>query len=758
MEPRFGHDFSQVRVHTDAKAAESAQAVNALAYTVGRDIVFGMGKYAPETSAGHRILTHELTHVVQQRNVRSVFQSLSLDEPNRNSLEREADEVSRRITVGQPVMVSQQTASPAIQRYITKEPAGGCGICYDIAYPGLAPANAGRVAHDVIETAFKARYLLGVREFPFSSPTDTLPEGNYRLDLAIQTLTGFMIGEIKPANPRGLTQGLTDLAFYRTEMQLAFPNTTIELMGVRIPIGTGLPMPDPIAQAAGCLQQMIGVIPMAPGLYGYFCEPPFSQARSRCSCRPLIPPPIRQPQEAEEPDKAHRRTREQRRVIEPLVPVAVTAAVMAAMVLLLRQLGRRVAGGPAYAVATLLATLALLASGRAEARINLEGRDPIEALFESMAQQGVLPPPELRRIIESDPELRRIVEQAVRTGNVSEAQMELNRRIVEVIEANINQFSREELEMLLAATESAQGTLPQGVVTVDRLRQALAQARARGAGGAAGHPSQPGMHAPETAEPETAVPTPEHVREEVSGIPRAHISPEIRRRLSESPAPVRRLYAAITSQTGEGARVASETLQRFLDAANIEPPLTDTEVDQLIENTAPIGNRTVNEILESLERAIERVVRAHVPRATAEQGLSPSLPITPGPPQVTTPSTSPQQSPEIERGEITERGRRIGRRLNYFRSLDIGELRIVYQGNLQRNHRITGFFAARAQDRILVGGYVSMTPLLSLGRGRWRIRIERNWQRFNERGQFLNVIRGIIVVELKSIRQAETSE
>lgn len=69
MEPRFGHDFSQVRVHTDAKAAESARAVNALAYTVGRDVVFGIGQYAPGTSEGRRLMAHELTHVVQQGDI-----------------------------------------------------------------------------------------------------------------------------------------------------------------------------------------------------------------------------------------------------------------------------------------------------------------------------------------------------------------------------------------------------------------------------------------------------------------------------------------------------------------------------------------------------------------------------------------------------------------------------------------------------------------------------------------------------------------
>ena len=67
MEQHFGHDFSRVRVHTDSRAAESAKALNSLAYAIGRDVVFGQGQYAPETITGKRLLAHELTHVVQQR-------------------------------------------------------------------------------------------------------------------------------------------------------------------------------------------------------------------------------------------------------------------------------------------------------------------------------------------------------------------------------------------------------------------------------------------------------------------------------------------------------------------------------------------------------------------------------------------------------------------------------------------------------------------------------------------------------------------
>ena len=66
FEPRFGHDFGQVRLHTDEQAAELARALSALAYTVGRDVVFRAGQYAPATTAGRRLLAHELTHVVQQ--------------------------------------------------------------------------------------------------------------------------------------------------------------------------------------------------------------------------------------------------------------------------------------------------------------------------------------------------------------------------------------------------------------------------------------------------------------------------------------------------------------------------------------------------------------------------------------------------------------------------------------------------------------------------------------------------------------------
>ena len=100
MEPRFGHDFGSVRVHTDERAAQSARSVGASAYTVGRDVVFGSGQYAPETQRGRRLLAHELTHVVQQGDpsTHAGLQAQSLEVgPAHSPEESEADEVASRV-------------------------------------------------------------------------------------------------------------------------------------------------------------------------------------------------------------------------------------------------------------------------------------------------------------------------------------------------------------------------------------------------------------------------------------------------------------------------------------------------------------------------------------------------------------------------------------------------------------------------------------------------------------------------------------
>ena len=108
MEPRFGHDFSGVRVHTDASATESARAVSARAYTVGQDVVFGAGQYAPQSNAGRRLMAHELAHTIQQpTGVSDAPDKLKLVTPQ-HSLEQEAEIAYRAVLQGR--------SAPAITR------------------------------------------------------------------------------------------------------------------------------------------------------------------------------------------------------------------------------------------------------------------------------------------------------------------------------------------------------------------------------------------------------------------------------------------------------------------------------------------------------------------------------------------------------------------------------------------------------------------------------------------------------------------
>ncbi len=110
FEPRFGYDLGHVRVHTDARAAASARAMNALAYTVGRDIAFLEDQYAPGTSAGRRLLAHELTHVLQQS-------AWSHDvAPTGWSTEQEAQHNAEQVSIGKLKPVQIRASATTLQR------------------------------------------------------------------------------------------------------------------------------------------------------------------------------------------------------------------------------------------------------------------------------------------------------------------------------------------------------------------------------------------------------------------------------------------------------------------------------------------------------------------------------------------------------------------------------------------------------------------------------------------------------------------
>jgi len=120
MESRFGHDFSRVRVHSDSTAGESARAVEALAYTVGRDVVFTPGQYAPSTAAGRRLLAHELAHVVQQSSGAANMQARLEIGRSDDPAEAEADHAAERVTHGETALLGLSAAPSALRRQAAK--------------------------------------------------------------------------------------------------------------------------------------------------------------------------------------------------------------------------------------------------------------------------------------------------------------------------------------------------------------------------------------------------------------------------------------------------------------------------------------------------------------------------------------------------------------------------------------------------------------------------------------------------------------
>jgi hypothetical protein len=116
---RFGRDFGPVRVHDGGRAAASARAIDAAAYTVGNDVVFGAGRYAPGASAGRSLLAHELAHVAQQSGAPAPAGPILM--AGDRGVEAEADRAAARIASGRPA--GPISSAPA--GVVSRQPAGG---------------------------------------------------------------------------------------------------------------------------------------------------------------------------------------------------------------------------------------------------------------------------------------------------------------------------------------------------------------------------------------------------------------------------------------------------------------------------------------------------------------------------------------------------------------------------------------------------------------------------------------------------------
>jgi hypothetical protein len=172
MEGRLGHDFGSVRIHDDARAAASAERLNARAYTVGEHVVFGGGEFAPSTPTGERLLAHELAHVVQQSARPSAAGPVRLGRPG-DAAERAADEAAS--TAGRPGaaglavrdrLLASAPSGPVLQRAvktwggefdtdkydIVKNAAGTeAGLEIDLRFKPGKPVNAKKIG--MVQTA-----------------------------------------------------------------------------------------------------------------------------------------------------------------------------------------------------------------------------------------------------------------------------------------------------------------------------------------------------------------------------------------------------------------------------------------------------------------------------------------------------------------------------------------------------------------------------------------------------------------------------
>jgi hypothetical protein len=257
FEARFQQDFSDVRVHTDAQAAASARAVDALAYTVGPQIVFGAGQYAPQTTEGSRLLAHELTHVVQStRNLRS--------------------DSTRATEIARP--------DCAVQRYPNRIAGTGVSTSYSISQPMVFRAVPRAAARLTANAIFGVAPGSGLTLNEFKQYTQeeadwfvepTLSVGSNRIDLwdlllrAQESHIISGVGDVKVSELRGVSSSdwIPLRAFCRgthdsghtVRIFLPFPPLPDRIALGRTLIGMEAVIPGPVLEVTVSQSQLLQV-------------------------------------------------------------------------------------------------------------------------------------------------------------------------------------------------------------------------------------------------------------------------------------------------------------------------------------------------------------------------------------------------------------------------------------------------------------------------------------------------------------------
>lgn len=209
MESRLGHDFSRVRIHADGRAAQSAQALAADAYTAGAHIVFGAGKFAPASAQGQRLLAHELVHTAQQGRLpqNPAAQALPLSDP-RDPYEMQAADIAERMPAGRVLTPQPLTflAAPMLQR----QPSSMATI---------PQAERNRIQVGIIAITVPTSEL--AQYFPSAANSQNVSTRLHPRDASTVFASGI---------PQALREGLESVSGYLANQTNALPlNTTINI-------------------------------------------------------------------------------------------------------------------------------------------------------------------------------------------------------------------------------------------------------------------------------------------------------------------------------------------------------------------------------------------------------------------------------------------------------------------------------------------------------------------------------------------------
>lgn len=211
MEPRFGYDFSRVRVHSGVTAEQSAREFEASAYTVGPDIVFARGQYAPHSVEGRKLIAHELTHVVQQTNVVSPTVSGPL------SMAASAEPTAEQVSDTVMSVLGPSPCSIQRQLLVTAKPPDNKGLLARRPAPGHSDSVEFRVGTEISATLANA-----AKKIAAGGVTKDELKGLRSVALSDDTIDheerGFLAGLLDSANASKVAGGGTSFVFTKASI------------------------------------------------------------------------------------------------------------------------------------------------------------------------------------------------------------------------------------------------------------------------------------------------------------------------------------------------------------------------------------------------------------------------------------------------------------------------------------------------------------------------------------------------------------